>query len=188
MKVEYAGLSIDGETVTLPMASRHGSNRRVCLFAFLLLAGVSSSLAQEFKSGNITIEGPWAPATPKGAEVGAGFFTIRNDGAFPDRLIGLTADFGALELHEMRMEQGVMSMPAVEGGLNIPAHGTVRLAPGGYHVMFEHLKHPLARGEKVKAVLTFERAPPLTIEFSVERVGASERAPQKSDQMGGMKM
>jgi len=50
------------------------------------------------------------------------------------------------------------------------------------------LKHPLTKGEKVKAVLTFERAPPLTVEFSVERVGASGPGPAKGDGMGGMKM
>jgi copper(I)-binding protein len=81
-----------------------------------------------------------------------------------------------------------MSMPELKNGLNIPAHSTVRLVPGGYHVMFAHLKHSLTKGEKVKAVLTFERAPPLTVEFSIERVGASGPGPAKSDGMGGMKM
>jgi len=158
-----------------------------CVFA-LSRTGASSALAQEFKSGDITVERPWASATPKGAEVGAGYLTIRNDGASPERLIGLAADFATLELHEMKMENGVMSMPELKNGLNIPAHGVVRLAPGGYHAMFTHLKHPLTKGEKVKAVLTFESAPPVTIEFSVERVGASGPGPAKGDGMGGMKM
>ena len=158
-----------------------------CLVALSLLARESPSLAQEFKFGDITIESPWAPATPKGAEVGAGYFTIRNDGASPERLTGLAADFGTLELHQMKTENGVMSMPELKDGLNIPAHGAVRLAPGGYHVMFAHLKHPLLKGEKVKVVLTFEHAPPLTVEFSVERVGASGPSSGKGD-MGGMKM
>jgi copper(I)-binding protein len=159
-----------------------------CVFALSLIASDRPGLAQEFKSGDITIERPWATATPKGAEVGAGYFTIHNDGATPERLTGLAADFGTLELHEMKTENGVMSMSELKDGLNIPAHGAVRLAPGGYHVMFTHLKHPLTKGEKVKAVLTFERAPPLTVEFSVERVGASGPGPAKSDGVGGMKM
>src|SRR6516165_2819481 len=144
-----------------------------CVFALSLLTGVSSALAQEFKSGDITVERPWASATPKGAEVGAGYFTIRNDGATRERLIGVAADFASVELHEMKTENGVMNMPELKGRLNIPAHSVVRLAPGGYHVMFAHLKHALTKGEKAKAVLTFERASPLTVEFSIERVGAS---------------
>jgi copper(I)-binding protein len=157
-----------------------------CLVALSLLTGESPSVAQEFKSGDITIEGPWAPATPKGAEVGAGYFTIRNDGAAPDRLTGGTADFATVELHEMKTENGVMSMPELKNGLNIPARGTVRLGPGGYHMMFAHLKRPLIKGEKMKAVLTFEHAPPLAVEFRVERAGAS--GPGAAKQMGGMKM
>jgi copper(I)-binding protein len=159
-----------------------------CLVALSLLTGESSSVAQEFKSGNITIEGPWAPATPKGAEVGAGYLTIRNDGASPDRLTGGTADFATVELHEMKRENSVMSMPELKNGLDIPAHGMVQFAPGGYHVMFTHLKHPLTKGEKVRAILTFEHAPPLAIEFNVERVGASGPGAGKGGVMGGMKM
>ena len=159
-----------------------------CVFALSLLTGVSSALAQEFKSGDITVERPWASATPKGAEVGAGYFTIRNDGATRERLIGVAADFASVELHEMKTENGVMNMPELKGRLNIPAHSVVRLAPGGYHVMFAHLKHALTKGEKAKAVLTFERASPLTVEFSIERVGASGPGPAKGDGMGGMKM
>ena len=64
-------------------------------------------------------------------------------------------------------------MREMTNGLDIPAHGTVRLAPGGYHVMFTHLTKPLTKGEKVEATLTFEHAGPVTVEFNVEGVGAS---------------
>ena len=46
----------------------------------------------------------------------------------------------------MKMENGVMKMAKLKDGLNIPAHGTVRLAPGGYHIMFTHLTKPLDEG------------------------------------------
>jgi copper(I)-binding protein len=175
-----------------PVPSKNGVKAMIrfsaCIVAISLLPGAPPALAQEFKSGDITVERPWAPATPRGAEVGAGYFTIRDDGASPDRLTGVTADFATVELHEMKRENGVMSMPELKNGLEIPAHGTIRLAPGSYHAMFAHLKHPLTKGEKVKAVLTFDRAPPLTVEFSVERVGASGPGPAKGDGMSGMKM
>jgi copper(I)-binding protein len=187
MSVGYFRLSKD-YAAALPLGALRAPRLSACFLALSLLAVVSPALAQQFKSGSITIEGPWAPATPKGAEVGAGYFTIRNDGASPERLTGLTADFGVLELHEMKTENGVMSMPELKDGLNIPAHGAVRLAPGGYHVMFGHLKRPLVKGEKVKAVLTFEHAPPLIVEFSVERVGASGPSAAKGGDMGGRKM
>jgi periplasmic copper chaperone A len=153
-----------------------------------LLTGAAPALAQEFKAGDIVIEKPWARATPKGAEVGGAYMIIENKGATPDRLTGGSADFATVEIHEMKSENGVSEMRAVTGGLNIPAHGSVGLAPGGYHLMLTHLAHPLAKGDSVKATLTFEHAGPVEVEFNVLGVGASGTGGMKGGAMGGMKM
>jgi len=144
--------------------------------------------AQEFKAGDITIEKPWARATPKGAAVGAAYLTIRNAGAAPDRLTGGTADFASVEIHQMKTENGVMTMRELTGGLNVPAHGSVRLAPGGYHVMFTHLTKPLQKGDKLTATLNFENAGSIAVEFPVEGIGASGGGDMKGGEMKGMKM
>ena len=117
--------------------------------ALALVGAAAPALAQEFKAGDITIDKAWSRATPKGADVGAGYLTIHNNGATPDKLTGGSADFAAVEIHEMKTENGVMKMRELKDGLNIPAHGTVRLAPGGYHIMFTHLTKPLVKGETV---------------------------------------
>jgi hypothetical protein len=155
----------------------------------LALAGAATPLAaQEFKAGDITIDQAWARATPKGAEVGGGYMVVHNNGATPDTLTGGTADFAKVELHEMKTEGGVMKMGEMKNGLDIPAHGTIRFAPGGYHVMFTHLTKPLAKGDKVKATFTFAHAGPVAVEFPVEGLGAAGPAPTKGGAMGGMKM
>ena len=155
----------------------------------LALAGAAApALAQEFKAGDITIDKAWARATPKGADVGAGYLVVHNNGATPDTLTGGSSDFATVEIHEMKTEGGHMTMAEMKNGLNIPAHGTVRLAPGGYHVMFTHLTKPLTKGEKVQATLTFAHAGPVTVEFPVQGVGAAGAAPMKGGAMGGMKM
>ena len=164
--------------------------RQSSLFALALAfaLGAAPALAQEFKAGDIVIEKPWARATPKGAEVGGAYMTIENKGATPDRLTGGSADFATVEIHEMKSENGVMEMREVAGGLNIPAHGSVGLSPGGYHVMFTHLAHPLNKGDTVKTTLNFEHAGPVEVEFKVLGVGASGAAGMKGGAMGGMKM
>lgn len=169
-------------------------NKLQSLALALLLAAASASpfLAQEAKAGDIVIQKPWARATPKGADVGAGYLTIRNNGAAADRLTGGSADFASVEVHEMKMEGGVMKMQELKDGLAVPAHGSVGLAPGGYHIMFTHLTHPLTQGETVKATLNFEHAGPVEVEFPVLGVaasgpgGAGEKKPMGN--MGGMKM
>jgi periplasmic copper chaperone A len=158
------------------------------LFTLALAFAISAApaLAQEFKAGDIVVEKPWARATPKGAEVGGGYLTIHNNGATPDRLTGGTADFAHVEVHQMKSVNGVMEMRELKEGLAIPAHGSVGLTPGGYHIMFTHLTHPLVKGESVKATLKFEHAGPVEVEFNVMGIGAAGPSGMKG--MKGMKM
>jgi periplasmic copper chaperone A len=162
---------------------------RHSLFTLALALALSAApaLAQEFKAGDIVVEKPWARATPKGAEVGGGFFVVRNTGAAPDRITGGTADFATVEIHETSSEGGVSRMRELKGGLNVPAHGSVGFAPSGYHLMFTHLTHPLTKGESVKATLNFEHAGPIEVEFKVMGVGAAGNG-GAGGAMGGTKM
>jgi periplasmic copper chaperone A len=154
----------------------------------LASSAAAAALAQEFKAGDIVVEKPWSRATPKGAEVGGGYFVVRNTGATTDRLTGGAADFATVEIHEMKSENGVMEMRELKDGLIIPAHGSIGLAPGGYHLMFTHLAHPLSKGETIKATLNFEHAGPVQVEFKVLGVGAAGTGSMKGGEMGGMKM
>ena len=158
--------------------------------ALALATSAAPALAQEFKAGDIVIEKPWARATPKGAEVGSGYLTIQNRGATPDRLTGGRADFARVEVHQMSSENGVSKMRELKDGLAIPAHGSVGLSPGSYHLMFTHLAHPLTKGETVKATLNFEHAGPVEVEFKVAGVGAAGTGGMKGmgGSMKGMKM
>ena len=154
----------------------------------LAISAAAPALAQEFKAGDITIDKAWTRATPKGADSGAGYLTIHNTGAAPDKLTGGSAAFATVEIHVMKTENGVMQMRELKDGLDLPAHSLVRLSPGGYHIMFTHLKKPLEKGAKVTATLTFEHAGSVAVEFPVEAVGAGAPAPMKGDDMKGMKM
>ena len=161
--------------------------RYIFLLSLALALSAAPALAQEFKAGDILVEKPWARATPKGAEVGGGYLTIQNKGAAPDRLTGGSANFATVEVHEMKSVNGVMQMRELKDGLAIPAHGSVAFSPGGYHLMFTHLTHPLAKGESIKATLNFEHAGPVEVEFTVMGIGASG-AGATGGAMKGMKM
>jgi copper(I)-binding protein len=164
---------------------RHSS---LLLVALAFAISAAPALAQEFKAGDIVIEKPWARATPKGADVGGGYLTIQNKGAAPDRLTGGTADFATVEIHQMKSENGVSQMRELKDGLTIPARGSVGLSPGGYHLMFTHLTHPLTKGESIKATLNFEHAGPIEVEFSVTGIGAAGTGVKGMENMKGMKM
>lgn len=147
--------------------------KRVLLALAVVCAGSSVAIADEIKAGDLVVTQAWSRATPKGAKAGAGYLTIENKGSTPDRLVGGSADVaGKVEIHEMAMSNGVMKMRPLEKGLVIEPGKTVKLAPGGYHVMLMDLTSPLKQGEKLPITLEFERAGKVTISFDVEGVGA----------------
>ena len=124
-------------------------------------------------AGPITVEDAWARATPKGAQVAAGYLTIKNEGAEPDRLVAASARFaGKTEMHQSSVVDGVMKMRPVADGIPIPPGATVALAPGGYHLMFMNLAAPLTEGETVTGELVFERAGKIEVNYAVLGMGA----------------
>jgi periplasmic copper chaperone A len=144
----------------------------------LLIAGfvglaLNAAAAADYQVGPIRIADPWSRATPKGASVGAGYMTITNTGTTPDRLVAGSANVAAsFEVHEMTMENNVMRMRSLAGGLDIKPGETVELKPGALHVMLVGLKKPLAAGDRVSATLVFEKAGKVEIEYEVRPIGA----------------
>jgi copper(I)-binding protein len=142
--------------------------------AVLAAASIVSPLAKDFTAGAITIERPWSRVTPSGAKVAAGYFTIKNTGDVPDRLLSVTAGIaGHTSIHQMSMLDGMMQMRELTDGLAIPAQGSVTLEPASYHLMFEDLKRPLKEGEIFSGTLTFEKAGTVSVTFDVKGLGAS---------------
>jgi copper(I)-binding protein len=158
------------------------------LAATLFLAGLiaAPARAEEVKAGDLVITQAWSRATPNGAKIGSGYFTIENKGTAPDRLVGVSADVaGKVEVHEMAMKDGVMTMRPLPAGLTIDPGKTVKLAPGGYHLMMFDLKSPLKQGDKLPVTLEFEKAGKVKVTLDVQGIGAQGPAGAAS---GGMEM
>ena len=149
-------------------------NIRPLIPALLITLAATAAYAEDYKIGNLQISQPWTRATPKGAAVAGGYLKITNTGTAPDRLLGGSTDVAKrFEVHEMSMDNGVMKMRELKSGLDIPPGATVELKPGSYHIMMQELLRPLAKGQRVKASLTFEKAGKGDVEFAVEAIGAS---------------
>ncbi|TIN73884.1 MAG: copper chaperone PCu(A)C, partial [Mesorhizobium sp.] len=82
----------------------------LAVFALLLFACVPGAQAHEFKAGDLEVGHPWSRATPPGAKVAGGYFTVTNKGGSPDRLLSISSDISdKAELHEMSVKDGVMT-------------------------------------------------------------------------------
>jgi periplasmic copper chaperone A len=151
---------------------------RLLLAALAILLPLLSAAAHEVKLGAITLTDLWARATPPNAPTAGGYMTIANSGGEADRLMSASSPSAqAVEFHEMKVTDGVMTMRKLEGGVDIPAGASVALAPGSFHLMFVEPKKSFARGEQVPVTLTFEKAGTVETFLHVEAIGARGPAP-----------
>lgn len=158
--------------------------RLIAYAALLSIVPIAPVQAEEIKAGDLVIAQPWTRATPGGAKVAGGYLTIENKGRAPDRLVGGSANIARkIEIHEMAMNDGVMNMRPVDGGLVVEPGKTVKLAPGGDHLMFFELDSPFKQGDTVAATLKFEKAGEVEVLFDVQGVGV--RGPSASNGSDG---
>jgi copper(I)-binding protein len=155
------------------------------LAVMLAAAAPAAANAKDFHAGSLDLVNPWTRATPKGASVAAGYLTIKNNGTTADRLVGGASEAAArVEVHEMTMDNGVMKMRPIKGGLEVKPGETVELKPQGLHLMFIGPKKPLKQGDQLKATLQFEKAGNVELDFDVTGMGG----PPAGHGMPGMKM
>lgn len=89
--------------------------------------------------------------------VSAAYMTIENTSDMDYRLIAVEFDAAAVvEIHETQIENDVMQMRPVGGGLRIPAGETVELQPGGYHLMLMDITRDFYPDTAASLTLVFE--------------------------------
>lgn len=106
---------------------------------------------------NLSVTQAWVRATVPGQQATGAFMKITSKEG--GTLVGVSSPVaGVAQVHEMKMEDGVMKMRAAAGGLELPAGKTVELQPGGYHVMLMDLKAPLKKDTLVPLTLVVKNA------------------------------
>ena len=102
------------------------------------------------------VEGAWVRSSVAGQSGTGAFMKITAPQA--TQLVGVaTPVAGTAAVHEMKMEGDVMMMRPV-AKLDLPAGRQGEFKPGGYHLMLQDLKQPLAAGSTVPLTLTFRDA------------------------------
>lgn len=137
-----------------------------------VLASVMTTLAVA-TDAPVEVSEAWVRSTVAGQPVGAGYASIT--ARAPVRLTGVRAPVAkSVELHEMKHEGGVMKMRSLKE-IRIAAGETVKLEPGGLHMMFFGLKGRLEAGGSVPMTFEFQGADGKRFKQVVE---APIRAPQ----------
>ncbi len=123
--------------------------------------------AADYRIGNLVVSQPWSNPAPPVATVGAVYFTLANTGAKADRLTGISSPIARqVEIHDSRVLQGTMQMRSV-AFVESPAGTTVKIEPGGLHVMLVGLTRPLTPGMEFPLSLTFRDSGVLKVVVTV---------------------
>jgi len=137
----------------------------------LLAAGAlcaTPASAHQYELGTLVIGHPWARPTAPGMPLGAAYLSITNNGKYADALVAASSPAAArVEFHQTTLADGMARMrPLTE--IAIAPGATVKIEPGGIHVMLADLKAPLEPGKPVPLELEFRVAGKLTVELSIE--------------------
>lgn len=144
---------------------------------------IALSLTSLASAQNVEVKDAWARATVQGQKATGAFMTLT--AKTNAKLVGVSSSVaGVTEVHEMKMDNGVMKMRAVQGGLELPGGKATSLQPGGYHVMLMDLKLPLQKDTTIPLTLVFKDAK--GVESKIElKVPVSQTAPGAGADMGG---
>ena len=122
-------------------------------------------------AASVAVSDAWVRWLPAGLPMG-GYMSLRNTGTQPLRLTGArSASFGRVMLHRSEIIGGMARMVHVES-VTVPPGGSVRFAPGGYHLMLMQARD-VKPGDSVDIDLQFAGHAPLPVSFQVR--GASGR-------------
>ncbi|MGH8506212.1 MAG: copper chaperone PCu(A)C [Stenotrophobium sp.] len=132
------------------------------VLAFILGLG----LAACGKPGPIHVEDAWIRLLP-GTIPAAAYFTVLNPSDKPVRLESVDAPaYGMTMMHRSVVMDGQSQMlPAAS--VVVPAEGSLKFSPGGYHVMLTDPVKPLQVGGSVPLTLVFDNGLKLTAQFKL---------------------
>lgn len=117
---------------------------------------------------DLQLSGAWVRAMQPGQKVAAAYLSILNRGDEADRLVrATTLASPRVEMHEMTIEDGVMTMRPIEDGIEIGPGDKVEFKPGGLHFMLNGIDEALVAEDEIELTLNFEKAGAVVLRFPV---------------------
>lgn len=128
-----------------------------------LLAALSSGVA--FAGDALRIESPWLRSAPPGAMMRAAYAELRNTGDAPLRIVEARSEaFADVELHRTVEVDGVSRMRAA-GVVEIAPGDSLRLQPGGLHLMLMRPRQVLDADAAVRIELLLDDGRSVSADF-----------------------
>jgi periplasmic copper chaperone A len=140
-------------------------------FGFLLAwAGLLAvpAHAHQYELGALVIGHPWSRPAAAGMPMGVAYLSITNNGPLPEVLEGASSPVASgVQFHQTTISEGMARMRPL-GEITIAPGATVKIEPGGIHLMLVDLGSALEPGKSVPLVLEFRHAGRITVQLAVE--------------------
>jgi copper(I)-binding protein len=137
--------------------------------AALLLLAASSA----FANGKLGVTDAWIRVGPPGASMVAGYATLKNEGDAPVSVLTVQSDtFRDASIHETVMTNDVARMRELHR-LNLEPGESVKLEPGGKHLMLMQPRHDIAVGQHVEVTFLLRDGQRVDTQFEVVGAAAS---------------
>ena len=119
--------------------------------------------------GSLVIHDAWIKHLPPVVPMRAGYLTINNHSTHALEVTHAESDaFMQVEIHENIEKNGVMVMQSLSS-LPVPAGATVKLIPGGIHLMMIQPRQSLQPGDRVPVTLHFGDGNSKTLQMLVKK-------------------
>jgi copper(I)-binding protein len=130
---------------------------RIVTHTAVVLILLASNLvwAAAAKTSSIEASGAYIAAVPVTSENTAAYMILKNPTDHALKLLGGSSPFAqAVEIHKHVHEMSTMKMVHIDS-LEIPAHGELKLAPMGLHIMLIGLKDNFRKATHAEFTLRF---------------------------------
>lgn len=150
--------------------------RTLALVIVMLFSLTAPATPHGYGAGKLVVAHPYSHPISAGATAAAGYVVLMNNGAVQEHLTGVETSFGAAQLHETQVIDGVASMRPAKR-FTIPPNSILELEPGGQHIMLTGLKgHALEPGDTFTVTLHFENAGAIEVEFWIQPRNSTDKS------------
>ena len=146
-------------------SSSHFSARAALVATLLLIAACSSG-----SGGGVSISAAWVRPSLGADQPTAAYLTITNTSGQADMLVSASSPAaGAVEIHQTTTDGSGMTGMDAMSGIDVAAGATVKLDPGGMHLMITGLTRSLNVGDSLELHLVFQHAGTIVVSAEVRQ-------------------
>ena len=128
--------------------------------------------AHDYENEIVLVDHPWMKIFQ---ENGAGYFSLKNKSETQNiKLISAdSSQINKIEIHNIIMENDVMKMRPVDGGVTVKVGELIKFKPKSYHLMFFGIKGEYGKGDMIDIKLNFENSASIIVKFKVDTAKVS---------------